>query len=85
MTTYSVLHASSVDISSSVQTKKKQLVHASFVLLLLAKVANQCFECAKKVIRLYRKHTLLVSISRLDGIPSHACPLNTVPVKEGFI
>lgn len=31
------------------------------------------------------KHTLLVSISRLDGIPSYACPLNTVPVEEGFI
>lgn len=44
-----------LDISSSVQTKKnkKQLVHAFSPLLLLAKVANECFKCAKKVIRVY--------------------------------
>lgn len=74
-----------LEISSSVQTKKKQLTPAFSPLLLLAKVANECFKCAEKVFRLYRKHTLLVSISRLDGIPSYARPLNTVPVEEGFI
>lgn len=85
MTTYSVLHASSVDISSSVQTKKKQLVHASFVLLLLAKVANECFKCAKKVIRVYEN-------THAPGIYLETRwyfflrpPLDTIPVKEGFI
>lgn len=54
MTTYSVPHTFSVDISSSVQTKKKrQLTPAFSPLLLLAKVANECFECTKKVIRVY--------------------------------
>lgn len=45
--------------------KKKQLTPAFSPLLLLGKVANACFKCAKKVIR--------------------ARPLNTIPVKEGFI
>lgn len=39
----------------------------------------------KKLFASTEKHTLLVSISRLGGIPSYACPLNTVPVKEGLI
>lgn len=55
--------------------------------LLLAKVANECFKCAKKSYsRLLKTHApVIYIISRLDGIPSYACPLNTIPVEEGFI
>lgn len=54
MTTYSVLHTFSVSKSLLLcKRKKKQLTPAFSPLLLLAKVANECFKCAKKVIRVY--------------------------------
>lgn len=68
MTTYSVLHTLSVSKSLLLCKRKKKttdLCLLPLLLLLLAKVANECFKCEKKIIR--------------------ARPLNTIPVKEGFI
>lgn len=39
----------------------------------------------KSLSRLLKTHApVIYIISKLGGIPSYACPLNTVPVKEGF-